>query len=116
MTNKITHKLISAAVLAVAVTFGAPSFAEQTGMEMQTASQGEKQVEATGSVDKIMSSRNKVVLIHGPIPALKWPAMKMSFATDDDLDLSELQEGDEVRFVFEPAGGKNRIVEIEKIQ
>lgn len=107
---------LSAAVLGLAVSLGAPAFAQMKDMDMNAKSENQQRIEATGKVNQVMTEDNKVVLTHGPIPEMGWPAMKMGFPAADNVDLEALQEGDEVRFVFEPAGGRNEIVEIEKKQ
>lgn len=106
---------VSAAMLALAVSLGVPAIAEMKGMDMPAQSESQR-IEATGQVNKVEPSKNKVVLAHEPIPALGWPAMKMGFTTAEGVSLEGLQEGDLVRFVIESKDGKNTIVRIEQAQ
>ncbi|MAM59991.1 MAG: hypothetical protein CMH11_00685 [Maritimibacter sp.] len=108
--------LVNAAMLAVAVSLGAPAAAEMKGMDMKAQGESQQRAEATGEVNNVIPDKNKVVLTHDPIPALGWPAMKMGFETAESISLEALQPGDAVRFVIESRGGKNKIVEIERLQ
>lgn len=108
--------VLSAAVIAVSLAFGAPAVADMKGMNMNAASESQQPIEARGQVEKISPEKNKVVLSHEPIPALGWPAMKMGFTTAKGVNLENLQPGDSVRFVLESIAGKNEIVQIEKTQ
>ena len=49
-------------------------------------------VSGTGTVTAVNTAGRKVKLDHGPIPAVKWPAMKMEFSTAPSIDLSKAQE------------------------
>lgn len=53
-----------------------------------------------------------VTLRHGPVPALDWPAMTMTFATAGPAQLRRLKRGDRVRFSFVQSDDGPRIVSI----
>ncbi|WP_404362848.1 copper-binding protein [Marinobacter sp.] len=112
--------LIQSAILASALLLGAPAHAEmkheKKDMDMGSSSQSAQMIESKGTVNKIMPGKNKVVITHEPIPELKWPTMKMTFSTADEVNLDALDKGDAVRFVIEAKQGKNTIVEIEPAQ
>ncbi|MCX8475861.1 MAG: efflux RND transporter periplasmic adaptor subunit [Sphingomonas sp.] len=55
--------------------------------------------EATGRIGKI--DANGVTLDHGPVPALKWPAMTMTFRLGRPALARRFKAGDRVRFGFD---------------
>jgi Cu/Ag efflux protein CusF len=54
----------------------------------------------TGTITALNASNRKVTIDHGPIPAIKWPAMKMEFPVAPSVDLSKLKTGDRVTFTL----------------
>ena len=60
---------------------------------------------ATGTVTAINTGGHKITLNHGPIPEIKWPAMKMEFPVVPSVDLTKVKVGDKVRFTL--SGSKN---------
>lgn len=67
---------------------------------------------ATGVIESITA--RSVTLRHGPVPALKWPAMTMTFATSGPAQLRGFKRGDKVTFRFEQKSGGPRITEITR--
>jgi Cu(I)/Ag(I) efflux system membrane fusion protein len=68
--------------------------------------------ETTGRVEQV--TQNSITLSHGPVPAIGWPAMTMTFRADPML-LRGLELGDQVSFAFDqpPAGPTvRRIVKV----
>jgi len=59
---------------------------------------------ATGTVTAVNMAAKKVTIDHGPIPAIKWPSMKMEFATAPSVDLTKVKAGDKVRFTLTGSG------------
>ena len=55
-----------------------------------------------------------VTLRHGPVPALDWPAMTMTFATEGPAQLRGFKRGDRVRFSFVQSDDGPRIVSIRQ--
>jgi Cu(I)/Ag(I) efflux system membrane fusion protein len=51
-----------------------------------------------GKVAAVDAARGRVELDHGPIPSMKWPAMKMGFVVTDKNALAKLKPGDAVEF------------------
>src|SRR5262245_22926192 len=45
----------------------------------------------TGTITAINVAGRKVTFDHGPIPEIKWPAMKMEFAVAPSVDLSKVK-------------------------
>jgi Cu(I)/Ag(I) efflux system protein CusF len=58
---------------------------------------------ATGVVKAIDPAAKTITLDHGPVAALQWPAMTMTFNTGD-LDLGPIKPGDQVAFEFTVKG------------
>lgn len=59
----------------------------------------------TGTVTDLNAANHKVTLDHGPMPVIKWPAMKMEFAVAPSVDLAKLKTGDKVNFTLSGSGG-----------
>jgi len=66
-----------------------------------------------GKVTGIDPAKGRVELEHGPIPSMKWPAMKMGFAVPDKKQLAGLKQGDSVNFELrgEPDKGGDYVIE-----
>ncbi|MBX3562670.1 MAG: efflux RND transporter periplasmic adaptor subunit [Sphingomonas sp.] len=56
----------------------------------------------SGTVRSIDGERRTVTIEHGPIPALNWPAMTMTFAVREPAMLRGLARGDRVAFAVRP--------------
>ncbi|WP_370190936.1 efflux RND transporter periplasmic adaptor subunit [Qipengyuania sp.] len=67
---------------------------------------------ATGTIKSITA--RGVTLRHGPVPALEWPAMTMTFASEGPAQLRGFKSGDRVAFTFEQRPTGPRIVSIAK--
>ena len=75
-------------------------------------------IEGAGKVLSANPAAGTVELEHGPIPALKWPGMRMGFAVADKQALFGLRAGDPVRFELDPqpdADGQFVIRKIVKV-
>ena len=57
---------------------------------------------AEGTVKSIDAAEGTLVLAHGPVPSLDWPAMTMGFSVEDKTLLSKVKAGQAVRFQFKP--------------
>ncbi|MDQ3039136.1 MAG: copper-binding protein [Pseudomonadota bacterium] len=58
---------------------------------------------ATGVVTAVDPSAKTVTIEHGPVAALKWPAMTMTFQAPD-ADMTAIKAGDRVSFDFNSSG------------
>jgi Cu(I)/Ag(I) efflux system periplasmic protein CusF len=67
---------------------------------------------ATGTVTAVNVADRKVTFNHGPIPEIKWPAMKMEFAAAPSVDLSKVKVGDKVRFTLSGSGSSYTVQSI----
>ena len=93
--------LATAAVLAI----GGPALAQQhdmgamAGMDMKASAPAGAQ--GSGVVKALDLKAGSVTLQHGPIAALKWPAMTMAFKADPSL-LKTVKVGQKVTFTVKP--------------
>lgn len=68
---------------------------------------------ATGVVENIDARAGKITIAHGPVDALKWPAMTMTFKAPD-VDLGAIKQGDHVTFEFTSSGMDGTITTITR--
>ena len=54
---------------------------------------------ASGTLQAVDRETGELTIAHGPVPALKWPAMTMDFEAPPE-QLQELKVGDRVQFAF----------------
>ena len=73
-------------------------------------------VTGTGIVTGVNAANRKITLDHGPIPEIKWPAMKMEFAVAPSVDLSKVKTGDKVRFTLSKSGSSYTVETISPSQ
>lgn len=66
---------------------------------------------ATGTVESVDPSANQIVIAHGPVETLKWPAMTMGFTATPD-QIQAVEAGQKVSFEFRSAGATNTITSI----
>jgi Cu(I)/Ag(I) efflux system protein CusF len=67
---------------------------------------------ATGVVKGMDASIGRIIITHDPVPALKWPAMTMSFRISKEL-AKGLKEGQKVEFEFEPRDMDGTITQVK---
>jgi Cu(I)/Ag(I) efflux system protein CusF len=68
---------------------------------------------ATGTVTAVNMADRKITFNHGPIPDIKWPAMKMEFPVVPSVDLSKVKVGDKVRFTLSGSGNAYTVQSID---
>jgi Cu(I)/Ag(I) efflux system periplasmic protein CusF len=78
----------------------------------QPAAQGPS-YKASGTVTKVDPAAGRVTIAHGPVQALKWPAMTMSFGVGDKALLGRAQLGKKVEFEFAKQGSDYVIIRID---
>lgn len=54
-----------------------------------------------GKVNEVDTAEHTINISHEPIPALKWPKMKMNFPVASTVDLSGFKSGDAVSFTLQ---------------
>ncbi|HWP25877.1 MAG TPA: copper-binding protein [Xanthobacteraceae bacterium] len=57
-----------------------------------------------------------ITIAHGPVPALKWPAMSMEFALDSPTMAKDVKPGDTVSIQFVQRNGKYVVTHLAKAQ
>ena len=109
---------------AVALVAG-PAFAQHAGHPASMPSMSAKDhaamaaslagdtVQGTGLVKGVNAKGGTVTLHHGPIAALKWPAMTMTFKASADV-LKSAKTGQKVKFTLNPKA--NEIVALQANQ
>lgn len=108
-------KLILAAVAALAAA--SPGFAQDGHAAHGAADHSTKApagVQGTGVVKKIDAKAGSITLDHGPIAALKWPAMTMPFKAASALT-QNLKVGQKVTFTLK-SGGAPEIIAISAVK
>lgn len=68
---------------------------------------------ATGVVTAVDPSAKTVTIKHGPVAALQWPAMTMTFQAPD-ADLASIKAGDRVSFEFKSSGMDGTITALSR--
>ena len=72
-----------------------------------------KMAKGSGTVTAIDKGTGKITIDHGPIADLQWPAMKMGFATNQEL-LSSVAVGDKIDFDLSVTGNAGEVTAIKK--
>jgi Cu(I)/Ag(I) efflux system protein CusF len=106
-TFRPTTRLALAALGFLAVTVHvaevrAQGMSNMPGMSKDGAA--ESTATGTGTVTGVNTAARKITIDHGPMPAIKWSAMKMEFATAQSVDLSKVKAGDKVQFTIKGSG------------
>lgn len=79
-----------------------------------TASSAPATYRADGKVERV--DADSITVSHGPVPALKWPAMTMGFGKADPRAFADIQPGDAVRFEFRQGGPMDyELVSMQKL-
>jgi Cu(I)/Ag(I) efflux system protein CusF len=68
---------------------------------------------ATGVVKAVNPVAKTITLDHGPVAALHWPAMIMTFKTDN-VDVGSIKPGDHVAFEFTSNGMDATLTKIDR--
>jgi Cu(I)/Ag(I) efflux system periplasmic protein CusF len=92
------------AILSICAIIAAPSFAKTPTYKTGSG---------TATVISVDKAAGKIKLNHGPIPALKWPGMKMGFVAKPEV-LGAIAPGDKVAIDIRSGGGKYEITRIVK--
>jgi len=68
---------------------------------------------ASGTVESVDIAAKTVTIAHGPVDALKWPAMTMTFKAPN-ADLASFKQGDRIDFEFASTGMDGTITKITR--
>jgi Cu(I)/Ag(I) efflux system protein CusF len=96
--KKLAMTLILIAAVGPATAAEMPGH-NMEGMKMDQAPAKAAVNKATGEVKGLDAAKGTVTLAHGPVPALKWPAMTMPFRISPAL-AKDLKVGQKVDFEF----------------
>lgn len=92
--RKIAALLAASTFLAIgAAKVGAT---EATGLLI--LAQAAEKAAGEGVVKGVEPKERKLLVTHGPIPALKWSGMTMPFGVTPDFDISTLAPGAKIKF------------------
>ncbi len=92
-----------ALVLAGALAIAAPAAAQHDAHGTMAAKPAAGAVQGTGVVKGVNAKAGTVTLHHGPIPALKWPAMTMTFKATPEA-VKAAKTGKSVSFTLNATG------------
>lgn len=81
--------------------------------DMPMEHQKAQTVSASGQVKKVDRERGTITIAHGPVDALKWPAMVMPFKASAQ-QMQKVSQGDEVEFEFTSSGMTSTLTSINK--
>ena len=70
---------------------------------------------ASGTVEAVDATAGKITISHGPVEALKWPAMTMGFKATPE-QVASVQVGQKVQFEFESQGMDGTIIQITVVK
>jgi Cu(I)/Ag(I) efflux system membrane fusion protein len=71
---------------------------------------------AEGTVVGMEGNADTIIIRHEPVPAVRWPAMTMSFRLEDPSVAEGVKQGDSVRFDFRNNGPTPVIVFMEPLR
>lgn len=74
-----------------------------------------KMASATGTIESVDAAAGKITIAHGPVEALKWPAMTMSFKATPE-QIASVGAGQKVQFEFTAEGMNATITRVESIR
>ncbi len=95
------HISLAAAGLIATLGLAATALAQATPM-------------ATGTVEKVDKSAEKITINHGPIKNLDMDAMSMVFRAGDKKMLGQVKPGDKVQFTADRVNGQITVTSIKK--
>ncbi|MBF0165176.1 MAG: copper-binding protein [Magnetococcales bacterium] len=78
-----------------------------SGLGAAWAAQPAGDVGGEGRLNKVDAAKRLVNIDHGPIEALKWPAMTMDFQVLPNVDLKSLKTGKSVKFTLKQQPDKS---------
>lgn len=95
------NKILSAAVLALAIGLAAPAYSQSAMVD--------------GQVTKIDESAGKITLKHGPIKKFDMDeGMSMVFRVQDPAMLKQVKVGDKVKFDADKVNGQFTVTKMQK--
>jgi Cu(I)/Ag(I) efflux system periplasmic protein CusF len=78
---------------------------DHKGMDMKMDKKGEgRSHHASGTVKSVDKAKGTVMIDHGPVSSMNWPAMSIGFKAKDKKALEGLKPGQKVDFDFVQQG------------
>jgi Cu(I)/Ag(I) efflux system membrane fusion protein len=71
---------------------------------------------AKGTITRLEKAEGSITLRHEAVPAVRWPAMTMTFRLEDPSAADGFKSGDAVRFDFRNDGPTPTVVYIEPLE
>lgn len=90
------------------------AFALATTLAAFGAATGASAQQVSGEVVKIEAERGRITLKHGPIPNLDMDGMTMVFRVADPAMLTQVRQGDRVRFEADRVNGQITVTRIQR--
>jgi Cu/Ag efflux protein CusF len=114
----MNQKILSVALFATAMALTsagvrAQAAGDHAAHHADAPSTAATQAWTEGEVRKIDAEQGKITFKHGPIANLGMPGMTMVFKAADPKLLSNLKEGDKVRFAADKVNGVLTVTAIE---
>lgn len=103
--------LLTALALAATPALAQHDMSNMPGMAPSAPAANSATADGTGVVKSLNAKAGAVTLHHGPIAALGWPAMTMTFKADPAL-LKGVKAGQAVKFTVRPSGDSGEITAI----
>jgi Cu(I)/Ag(I) efflux system membrane fusion protein len=80
-----------------------------------STSQAQRRISGKGRIISVDPAKRRITLEHGPIPALKWPAMRMEFGLGENVSAVALKPGDRIQFDLRAIQGGYEILEVKPV-
>ncbi|MDR2604659.1 MAG: copper-binding protein [Desulfovibrio sp.] len=71
---------------------------------------------AKGTITRLEKVEGSITLRHEAVPAVRWPAMTMTFRLENPSAADGLKQGDAVRFDFRNDGPTPTVVHVEPLE
>lgn len=78
----------------------------------ETGNAAARHASASGTITAIDPVAKTITIDHGPVAALEWPAMTMTFQAPG-VDLSGFEQGDRISFEFSASGRAATVTALE---
>jgi Cu(I)/Ag(I) efflux system protein CusF len=89
---------VAGLILSTTIGLGPAAAASPEGSGRILLAQATAKAAGEGVIKGIDAKERKLLVTHGPIPALKWQGMTMPFGVTSDADLSSLEPGTKIKF------------------
>lgn len=100
-----------------ALAFGAAKVGATEAAQRVTIAQTTEKAAGEGVIKGVDAKERKLLVTHGPIPALKWQGMTMPFGVTPGADLSSLTPGAKIKFnVTRDANGRYILEDIRRVE